>query len=239
MIDEQVKLLYEAGPVLVVGKPAGLLTQAPPGIDSLEARIKSWIKRRDNKPGNVYLGVPHRLDRPVSGASFSHATPGPRGGSRNNSKGAWSRRSIGPASPELSRPRRAHGPISCARCRASRAPRSSRLIIPKGAKPCCTIACCPGTRGVRGWRSSSRQAARIRFACKRRRVATRCSATSCTARSSPSDCGTKISGWRHRAARPQHLVSPPDVARNGVDHGSVDGPVAAAGLNWGEGIPPA
>ncbi len=68
MIDEQVKLLYEAGPVLVVGKPAGLLTQAPPGIDSLEARIKSWIKRRDNKPGNVYLGVPHRLDRPVSGA---------------------------------------------------------------------------------------------------------------------------------------------------------------------------
>jgi 23S rRNA pseudouridine1911/1915/1917 synthase len=68
MVDEQVKLLYEAGPVLVVRKPAGLLTQAPPGIDSLEARIKSWIKLRDSKPGNVYLGVPHRLDRPVSGA---------------------------------------------------------------------------------------------------------------------------------------------------------------------------
>jgi len=68
MIDEQVQLLYEAGPVLVVLKPAGLLTQAPPGIDSLEARIKAWIKSRDQKPGNVYLGVPHRLDRPVSGA---------------------------------------------------------------------------------------------------------------------------------------------------------------------------
>jgi len=68
MIDEQVQLLYEAGPVLVVRKPAGLLTQAPPGIDSLEARLKAWLKRRDNKPGNVYLGVPHRLDRPVSGA---------------------------------------------------------------------------------------------------------------------------------------------------------------------------
>ncbi|HEY4309278.1 MAG TPA: RluA family pseudouridine synthase [Pirellulales bacterium] len=67
MIDDQVKLLYEDGPVLVVRKPAGLLTQAPPGIDSLEARIKSWIKERDSKPGNVYLGVPHRLDRPVSG----------------------------------------------------------------------------------------------------------------------------------------------------------------------------
>lgn len=68
MIDEQVALLYEEGPVLVVRKPAGLLTQAPPGIDSLELRIKTWIKQRDNKPGNVYLGVPHRLDRPVSGA---------------------------------------------------------------------------------------------------------------------------------------------------------------------------
>lgn len=68
MIDDQVELLYEAGPVLVVCKPAGLLTQAPPAIDSLESRLKSWIKRRDNKPGNVYLGVPHRLDRPVSGA---------------------------------------------------------------------------------------------------------------------------------------------------------------------------
>ncbi len=54
--------------MLVVRKPAGLLTQAPPGIDSLELRIKTWIKERDNKPGNVYLGVPHRLDRPVSGA---------------------------------------------------------------------------------------------------------------------------------------------------------------------------
>jgi RluA family pseudouridine synthase len=68
MIDEQVALLYEEGPVLVVCKPAGLLTQAPPTIDSLELRVKSWIKRRDDKPGNVYLGVPHRLDRPVSGA---------------------------------------------------------------------------------------------------------------------------------------------------------------------------
>ncbi|HEY1603090.1 MAG TPA: RNA pseudouridine synthase [Pirellulales bacterium] len=68
MIDAQVQLLYELGPVLVVRKPAGLLTQAPPGIDSLEARIKSWIKSRDQKPGNVYLGVPHRMDRPVSGA---------------------------------------------------------------------------------------------------------------------------------------------------------------------------
>jgi len=53
---------------LGVLKPAGLLTQAPPGIDSLEVRIKAFLKQRDSKPGGVYLGVPHRLDRPVSGA---------------------------------------------------------------------------------------------------------------------------------------------------------------------------
>jgi 23S rRNA pseudouridine1911/1915/1917 synthase len=68
MILPTFDLLCEMGPCLVVRKPAGLLTQAPPGIDSLEARIKAWIKQRDQKPGNVYLGVPHRLDRPVSGA---------------------------------------------------------------------------------------------------------------------------------------------------------------------------
>jgi RluA family pseudouridine synthase len=61
------EILYEQGPCLVVNKPPGLLTQAPPGIDSLELRIKRFLKDREQKPGNVYLGVPHRLDRPVSG----------------------------------------------------------------------------------------------------------------------------------------------------------------------------
>ena len=63
-----VDILYEQGPCLVVLKPAGLLTQAPAGIDSLEVRLKAFLKARDGKTGNIYLGVPHRLDRPVSGA---------------------------------------------------------------------------------------------------------------------------------------------------------------------------
>lgn len=63
----QLDILHEEGPCLVVSKPGGLLTQAPPGIDSLERRIKRFVKIRDNKPGKVYLGVPHRLDRPASG----------------------------------------------------------------------------------------------------------------------------------------------------------------------------
>ena len=60
-------ILYEDNACLVVAKPPGLLTQAPLGIDSLEFRIKRFLKDRDAKPGGVYLGVPHRLDRPVSG----------------------------------------------------------------------------------------------------------------------------------------------------------------------------
>lgn len=61
-------LLYELHPCLVVSKPPGLLTQAPPGIDSLEVRIKDFLRSRDDEPGHVYLGVPHRIDRPASGA---------------------------------------------------------------------------------------------------------------------------------------------------------------------------
>ena len=61
-------ILLEDGPVLVVAKPGGLATQAPAQFDSVEARIKRFLKARDDKPGNVYLGVPHRLDRPSSGA---------------------------------------------------------------------------------------------------------------------------------------------------------------------------
>ena len=60
-------VLLEDGPILAINKPAGLLTQAPPGVPSLEAQVKAWLKERDNKPGNVYLGIPHRLDRGVSG----------------------------------------------------------------------------------------------------------------------------------------------------------------------------
>jgi 23S rRNA pseudouridine1911/1915/1917 synthase len=63
-------ILYDDGPVLAVNKPAGLLTQAPAGIDSLEVQVKDFYRRREGKPDDaaVYLGLPHRLDRPVSGA---------------------------------------------------------------------------------------------------------------------------------------------------------------------------
>lgn len=68
MTTGPVDVLYEEGPCLVLCKPSGLLTQAPAGIESMEARLKSFLKERDQKTGNIYLGVPHRLDRPASGA---------------------------------------------------------------------------------------------------------------------------------------------------------------------------
>jgi 23S rRNA pseudouridine1911/1915/1917 synthase len=60
-------VLYEDHHLLIVNKPAPLLTQAPPGVPSLEAAVKAYIKEKYAKPAGVYLGIPHRLDRPVSG----------------------------------------------------------------------------------------------------------------------------------------------------------------------------
>ncbi|ODA29561.1 RluA family pseudouridine synthase [Planctopirus hydrillae] len=62
------QILLEDGPLLAIWKPAGLLTQGvPEGLPTLENWVKNWIREKYAKPGNVYLGIPHRLDRPVSG----------------------------------------------------------------------------------------------------------------------------------------------------------------------------
>lgn len=60
-------VLYEDPHLLAVHKPAPLMTQAPAGVPSLEALAKAYIKTQYAKPAGVYLGIPHRLDRPVSG----------------------------------------------------------------------------------------------------------------------------------------------------------------------------
>jgi len=61
-------ILYEDNHLIAVNKPAGLLTQPTDQNDtSLEGILKEWIKEKYNKPGKVFLGTIHRLDRPVSG----------------------------------------------------------------------------------------------------------------------------------------------------------------------------
>ncbi|MDX1438863.1 MAG: RNA pseudouridine synthase [Rubricoccaceae bacterium] len=61
-------ILYQDNHLLVVVKPAGVLSQADrTGDKDLLTQAKAYIKREFDKPGNVYLGLVHRLDRPVSG----------------------------------------------------------------------------------------------------------------------------------------------------------------------------
>ena len=62
------QILVEDGPLLAVNKPAGLLSQgAPRGVFCLPDYVKAYLKQKYEKSGNVYLGVIHRLDRPVTG----------------------------------------------------------------------------------------------------------------------------------------------------------------------------
>jgi 23S rRNA pseudouridine1911/1915/1917 synthase len=66
--DQPLTILFEDNHCLAVVKPAGLLTQGVRDrMPSLEAMVKAYLKEKYHKPGNVYLGIPHRLDRPVSG----------------------------------------------------------------------------------------------------------------------------------------------------------------------------
>ena len=62
------QILYEDNHLMIVNKKAGQLVQGDKTGDlSLLELIKDFIKVRDNKPGNVFLGLVHRIDRPTSG----------------------------------------------------------------------------------------------------------------------------------------------------------------------------
>ena len=65
---QNINIIYEDNHIIVVNKPANM----PVCLDSsndidLLSKIKEYIKIKYNKPGNVYLGLVHRLDRPVEG----------------------------------------------------------------------------------------------------------------------------------------------------------------------------
>ena len=64
-----VEVLYEDNHVIVVNKRPGELVQPDPtGDPALEDTVKAYIKTKYGKPGAVFLGVVHRIDRPVGGA---------------------------------------------------------------------------------------------------------------------------------------------------------------------------
>lgn len=66
MIEKQI--LYEDNHLLIINKLSGQLTQGDKTGDlCLLDLLKDFIKKRDHKPGNVFLGLVHRIDRPTSG----------------------------------------------------------------------------------------------------------------------------------------------------------------------------
>lgn len=61
-------VLYEDNHLIIINKSGSEIVQSDKTGDvSLEDSLKLWIKEKYHKPGNVFLGVAHRLDRPVSG----------------------------------------------------------------------------------------------------------------------------------------------------------------------------
>jgi len=62
------RILYEDNHLIIVHKLAGEIVQADKtGDEPLSEKIKTFLKEKYNKPGNVFVGIVHRIDRPVSG----------------------------------------------------------------------------------------------------------------------------------------------------------------------------
>ncbi|MCQ2182027.1 MAG: RNA pseudouridine synthase [Bacteroidales bacterium] len=66
--DLESRILYEDNHILIVNKKVGEITQGDKtGDECLADACKAFVAQRDDKPGKVFMGIPHRLDRPVSG----------------------------------------------------------------------------------------------------------------------------------------------------------------------------
>lgn len=66
--EDRLEVLYEDNHIIAINKRNNELVQGDyTGDQPLSDRVKEYIKEKYNKPGDVYLGLPHRLDRPVSG----------------------------------------------------------------------------------------------------------------------------------------------------------------------------
>ena len=66
--NQMINVIYEDNHIIVVEKPVNIPVQADDSKDlDFLSMIKKYIKDKYNKPGNVYVGLVHRLDRPVGG----------------------------------------------------------------------------------------------------------------------------------------------------------------------------
>lgn len=68
MARARLEILFEDNHIIAINKRCGEIVQGDKtGDEPLSERVKAYIKKKYDKPGEVYLGVPHRIDRPVSG----------------------------------------------------------------------------------------------------------------------------------------------------------------------------
>ena len=182
MPDFGFQILYDDGPCLAVCKPPGLPTQRRRGLIAWKFAFGRFLKDRDHPPCEVYLGIPHRLDRPASGVMV-FATR--RRAAHKLSK-QFENRSVkklywacveGRVDPPAGT-----WQDLFAKFTASRWPKLFRRTIPMRSRPFCTIEPSRRPNGARGWRFSWRRDELIKFASKRPRAAIPSSATLSTER---------------------------------------------------------
>ncbi len=66
---KKLEVIYEDNHLIIVNKPANLLVQGDQTKDeTLADHVKEYLRKKYNKQGNIFCGIVHRLDRPVSGA---------------------------------------------------------------------------------------------------------------------------------------------------------------------------
>lgn len=64
----KLEILYEDNHIIAINKPSGALAQGDKtGDEPIVEQVKAYVKKKYNKPGAVFMGIPHRIDRPTSG----------------------------------------------------------------------------------------------------------------------------------------------------------------------------
>ena len=153
------EILYEDNHLLAVNKPAGLLCQADASGDAtLVEAAKAYLKSRYGKPGNVFVGLVHRLDRPVAGAMVLARTS--KAAARLSAAFRAGRvekiyRAVVVGSPPDPQGRLTHHLKKISR------EHRSRLMPPRGAGGQTGLARLPGSRAP-GWRQPHRSGAAYR-----------------------------------------------------------------------------
>ena len=67
-MKDKLNVIYEDNHIIVCEKPINILSQSDiTGDNDMLSMVKSYIKEKYKKPGNVYIGLVHRLDRPTGG----------------------------------------------------------------------------------------------------------------------------------------------------------------------------